>query len=269
MGITAGRVATDRLTFATRSAGHGELLLLLHGITAGAVVWDPVVTGLARHFRVVAVDQRGHGGTGGPETGYGPQDYVDDVGALLDVLGPARAVVGHSLGARNAILAGAAFPDRIGAVVAVDYAAGIEPEVFARLRASRRGGEGVLASEEDVQRAIRARSPLLPDDAVVRRSRHLYSVADGGFVPLASPSAIDQTLEAMDVDLVPALRDSTVPTLIVRGGESPFLSAQAYRSSIALRAGIEGAVVPDTDHFVPEEAPDAVTRLVRTFLASR
>ncbi|NLF03714.1 MAG: alpha/beta fold hydrolase [Actinomycetales bacterium] len=267
MSITAGHLATDRLTFATRSAGQGELLLLLHGITAGAVVWDPVLTALARHFRVVAVDQRGHGGTDAPAHGYGAEEYVADVGALLDVLGPARAVVGHSLGARNAILAGAAFPGRVGAVVAVDYAAGIEPEVFERLRASRRGGEGALASEDDVRSAIRARSPLLPDDAVERRLAHLYSIADGGFLPRSSPSAIDQTLDAIDVDLEPALRASTVPTLIVRGAQSPFLSAQAYRSSLALRAGIEGAVVPGTDHFVPEEAPDALTRLIRTFLS--
>src|SRR5690606_39899814 len=116
--------------------------------------------------------------------------------------------------------------------------------------------------------AIGARSALLPADAVERRLPHLYSIADGGgFVPLASPSAIDQTLESMEVDLVPALRDSRQPVLIVRGARSPFLSAAAYALSLGLRSGLEGAVVPGTDHFVPEEAPETLATLIRTFLA--
>jgi len=267
MAIVEGRLETDRITFATRSAGEGELVLLLHGITAGAVVWDPVLEDLARDFRVVSVDQRGHGRSDKPDSGYGAEEYVADVGALLDALGPARAVVGHSLGARNAILAGAAFPERVGGVVAVDYAAGMDAEVLVGLRRAR-CPEGPLTSEDDVRRAIRTRSELLPVDAVERRLRHLYAVADGGFAPLASPSAIGQTLEAMHVDLVPALRDSSVPVLLVRGGDSPFLSEAAHTFSLGLRAGLQGAVVPGTDHFVPEEAPAELAARIRRFLRS-
>src|SRR5690554_154803 len=128
--IAVERLETSRLGLSARVAGEGELVLLLHGITAGAVVWDPVIADLSRDHRVVAIDQRGHGKSEHPASGYTPDDYVADVAALLDVLGPVRAVVGHSLGGQNAILAGAAMPDRIGSVVSIDYAATIEPAVF-------------------------------------------------------------------------------------------------------------------------------------------
>jgi 2-(acetamidomethylene)succinate hydrolase len=264
--ITESVVRTPGLTLHARSAGTGELVLLLHGITAGAVVWDPVVEVLARDHRCVAIDQRGHGRSDKPAVGYAAADYVADVAAVLDALGPARAVVGHSLGARNAILAGAAMPGRIGAVVAVEYAAGIEPEVFERLRADRSSGEGYLPDDDAVRAAVRARSPLLPDDAVERRVRHLYAPGADGVVPLASPSAVQQTADAMDVDLTGALRDATVPVLLVRGEESRFVSRTAFASSLGLRPGLQGAVVPGTDHFVPEEAPDEVAALVRELL---
>ncbi|MBC7291654.1 MAG: alpha/beta hydrolase [Actinotalea sp.] len=260
-------LVTPRLSLRARSAGAGEPVLFLHGITAGAAVWDPVVEDLARRHRCVAIDQRGHGGSDKPETGYTAADYVADVAAVLDVLGPVRAVVGHSLGARNAILAGAAMPGRIGAVVAVEYAAGIEPEVFARLRTARAGGDGHLADDDAVRAAVRARSPLLPDDAVERRVRHLYRAADDGVLPLASPTAVEQTLAAMDVDLTPALRDSSVPVLLVRGSESTFVSPAAFAASLALRPDLRGAVVDGADHFVPEEAPGQVAALVREVLA--
>ena len=266
MAVTASVLRTPRISLGMRSAGAGELVLFLHGITAGAAVWDPILTELGREYRCVAIDQRGHGRSDKPATGYGAQDYVADVAAVLDELGPARAVVGHSLGARNAILAGAAMPERIGAVVAVDYAAGIEPEVFERLRASRAGGDGRLKDADDVRRVVRSRSPLLSAAAVERRMAHLYETVDGGFKPLASAAAIDETVEAMDVDLHDALASSTLPVLVVRGGESPFLSQAAFDASVALRGSIQGAVVGGADHFVPEEAPGEVATLIRDFL---
>lgn len=282
MGVTSSTLRTERLTFATRSVGEGDLVLFLHGITAGAVVWDPVLADLGRDFRCVAVDQRGHGGSERPPTGYCAEDYVADVAAILDVLGPARAVVGHSLGARNAILAAAVMPDKVGAVVAIDFAAGIEPEVFDRLRAARARGDGVLRSVDEARQAVRSRSPLLPDDAVERRVQHLYlptsddddglstfvesPTVDVGLEPRAASWAMEQTAAAMDVDLTSAMRGSPVPTLVVRGGDSPFLSQDALEASLALRDSIQGAVVPGTDHFVPEEAPAEVAALVRSFL---
>jgi pimeloyl-ACP methyl ester carboxylesterase len=89
---------------------------------------------------------------------------------------------------------------------------------------------------------------------------------DGGFVPLVSASAVDQTLRDLDVDLTGALRGSDVPMLLVRGGDSTFVSPRAFATSLALRAGLRGAVVPGVDHFVPEEAPLEVAALVRELL---
>jgi 2-(acetamidomethylene)succinate hydrolase len=265
--ISVERLHTSRIRLNARVAGEGELVLLLHGITAGAVVWDPVITELAREYRVVAIDQRGHGASEHPDTGYTADDYVADVSAVLDELGPARAVVGHSLGGRNAILAGAAMPERIRSVVSVDYAATMEKSVFSSLRTARGAGEGALPDAESVRRAIRARSALLPHDAVERRTKHLFTRCDAGYRPMASAAAITQTLDAMEVDLGPALSASTVPMLLIRGGASPFLSEAAFIRSLWLRHDLFGAVVAGADHFVPEERPGEVTRLIRQFIA--
>ena len=54
---------------------------------------------LPPEWRVVAVDQRGHGESDKPEKGYAIDDLAADVPALLDALGLPRAVVvGHSMG---------------------------------------------------------------------------------------------------------------------------------------------------------------------------
>src|SRR5262245_46688680 len=95
----------------TVERGHGPLLVLLHGITASARVWDPVAERLAARYRVVAVDQRGHGLSEAPEHGYGADEFAHDVQALVEDLDSGPAVVmGHSMGARNALVAAGRHP---------------------------------------------------------------------------------------------------------------------------------------------------------------
>ena len=48
-------------------AGHGPLVVCMHGITANAYVFEPIMALLAGDFRVVSIDQRGHGRSGRPE----------------------------------------------------------------------------------------------------------------------------------------------------------------------------------------------------------
>jgi pimeloyl-ACP methyl ester carboxylesterase len=75
------------------------VLMLLHGLGAtGGLNWWPVFSALSTHFRVIAIDHRGHGR--GIRTGhFRLEDCADDVCALADVLGIERFVpVGYSMG---------------------------------------------------------------------------------------------------------------------------------------------------------------------------
>src|SRR5688572_6961440 len=110
-----------------RSTISKPLAVCLHGITANAHVFDPLKELLAARFRVVAVDQRGHGRSPKPASGYASDDYASD---LLEVMNEKALLIGHSLGARNALVAGVRYPERVTAVVAIDFTPYIETEVF-------------------------------------------------------------------------------------------------------------------------------------------
>lgn len=101
--------------------GDGTPVVLLHGLASTCRIWDFVAPILARDFAVIAVDQRGHGDSGKPETGYDFATVAGDVAALLEGRGIERPVlVGHSWGADVALELAVARPDLPRGIVFVD-----------------------------------------------------------------------------------------------------------------------------------------------------
>ena len=88
-----------RLRF--RDEGAGPAVVLLHGWTLDLEMWDPQVARLRQAFRLVRLDRRGHGLSGGTPSS---QQDAADVTALCTHLGLTRVgVIGMSQGARSAL----------------------------------------------------------------------------------------------------------------------------------------------------------------------
>jgi pimeloyl-ACP methyl ester carboxylesterase len=80
--------------------------------------WGTAYEALGRHFRVVAIDHRGHGRGIRPPGRFRLRDCADDVIAVCDALGIDRFVpVGYSMGGPIAQLAWKRHPDRVDGLV--------------------------------------------------------------------------------------------------------------------------------------------------------
>lgn len=260
------RLETERLAFNVREAGSGMPVLFLHGITAVAAVWDSTILSLQDSFRCIAVDQRGHGYSGKPATGYSARDYADDVVGLMDALEIESAVVvGHSLGSRNAQVAACLYPERVNGVVAIDFTPFMEQTVFDVVQARVANGNRTFRTLRDVETYLAARYPKLPVDAVRRRAVHAYTQTDGEFRPLADPQAMIETMGGLRLDLSAAASKVKQPLLMIRGGDSHVVSEVALEQTLRLRPDFLSLTVPGADHYVPEEAPEIVADAIRRF----
>jgi pimeloyl-ACP methyl ester carboxylesterase len=101
----AFEVRGDGVRLAAREwPGEGPSLLLLHGLASSSHIWDLVAPRLAGSLRVIAYDQRGHGRSGKPSSGYGFHRTSADAAAVIRGLRLGRPVlVGHSWGANVAL----------------------------------------------------------------------------------------------------------------------------------------------------------------------
>ncbi len=120
-GVTHRVITVGDLAMHIAEAGTGPLVLLLHGFPESWYSWRHQLTALAAAgYHAVAPDQRGYGGTGGPESAgqYTILHLTGDVIGLMDALDADRAVVaGHDWGAPVAWNTALLRPDRVSGVV--------------------------------------------------------------------------------------------------------------------------------------------------------
>ncbi|MEI9922453.1 MAG: alpha/beta hydrolase [Bradyrhizobium sp.] len=256
-------IETPRIALNGREAGSGPVAIFMHGITAVGAVWDPILDLTKGSFRSIAVDQRGHGRSGKPEGDYSAAAFADDALSLIETLdcGPA-VLVGHSLGARNAVVAAVRRPDLVSSVVAVDFTPFIEDDVFDTLESRVNGGNRPFDSVGDIETYLQNRYVNLPPDAVRRRAKHGYRKVADQYWPLADPDAMAGTAKGLREDLVVAFSEVTVPVVLVRGAHSKLVSLEAWETTKRLRPDMQAIQIDDTDHYVPEEAPEVVAAIV-------
>jgi pimeloyl-ACP methyl ester carboxylesterase len=116
LSVTHGEFSSAGSRIHYIEVGQGEPVALMHGFTGNAQTWVTagVCAALARRFRVVALDARGHGSSDKPHDpeAYGA-DAALDVIRLMDHLGLSKFhLVGYSMGAHTAAYLATKVPDR-------------------------------------------------------------------------------------------------------------------------------------------------------------
>ena len=101
---------------------HAPPVLMLHGMMGHAREWDTLATALADRFRVIALDQRGHGESDHAHD-YGVDVMVADTLAVITRLGLVRPhLIGHSMGGMIGMVLAAEHPDAVDRLIVIDIA---------------------------------------------------------------------------------------------------------------------------------------------------
>jgi pimeloyl-ACP methyl ester carboxylesterase len=246
-------------------------VVLLHGVTGHARGWDSLARALAPDFRVLALDQRGHGDSDAPaDDDYRVSAMAADVRAFADALGLDRfALLGHSMGGRVAIAFAGDQGDRLDRLVLVDIGPDIHGPGLQRVAALMAHSPETLESEEWAVRYLRIGNPLHDEAELRHRVKHgIRRLPDGTLAWKYARGLRTAIREGRreTVDLWGPLRRIPCPTLLVRGSESDILTAeQAERVVAALRSGLL-VEIAGAGHTVPGDRPAEFARAVGAFL---
>jgi len=259
-----------------RTAGHGSLLVLLHGIAGTSATWEDVIPRLGESHTVIAPDLIGHGDSKEPRGDYSLGAYANAVRDLLEALGQERAtIVGHSLGGGVAMQFAYQFPERCERLGLVS-SGGLGREVHLLLRAAALpGAEAVLpwlcvAGKRSVGRAVHALGRI-----GLRASADLEETWRS-FVSLAEPEARRAFLHTVRgiIDLggqrVSAgdrlYLAAEIPTLIVWGEQDPLIPVRHGREAHERIPGSRLEVFPGAGHFPHRDNPARFAQVLLDFV---
>lgn len=263
------------LTVHLRDEGNpsGPVLVLLHGSNASLHTWDPWVERLGAKYRIIRLDQIGHGLTGPNPTGqYDSAAFVGTLDALLGKLGVERfALAGNSMGGYVAWEYALAHPGKLTHLVLID-AGGPPDDPNRKLPIGFR-----IARTPGLNRIMNVISPR----SVFEASLH-QSVSNQAIV---IPATVDRYWE---LNRYPGNRNATrlrfgqytargrnadrlgqiaVPTLILWGAQDKLIPVSGADWFAARIKGARKIVYPGIGHLPMEETPDRSAADVDAFLS--
>lgn len=257
--------------------------VLLHGWQDTADTFQFMVEAFGQERPLAAPDWRGFGRSEWPQQGYWFPDYLADLDALLDVLGPAPAgVVGHSLGGNIASLYAGLRPERVRCLVNL--------EGFGLPRTQPADAPGRLltwmdqvkrpatvkhyASFEQLGAVIQGRYPRFTA-AQARFFAHAWGCAeaDGRVRVLGDPRhRWSNPIPYKREDAQACWRLIRAPTLMLLGAESEYrqrLGADGTDEALrALIPGLEIVTLQEAGHMLHIEKAAQVAEHVERFLTA-
>lgn len=218
------------------------MLVLLHGLAGSAHELLATADALTDTFRVVLVDQRGHGQSTRRPEDLSREAFVGDVAEVITQLSPERPVtlVGQSMGAHTAFLTAALRPDLVERLVMLEgHVAGSDkPDEAAKLGAFFESWPATFANPDEA-RAFLGESLLT--DAWISD----LEPTPEGLRRRFDADVMQRTIEAVHASRWSEWESLTVPTLVVFAENGMFSAKQkaelVRRRPITLRADIQGA----------------------------
>jgi pimeloyl-ACP methyl ester carboxylesterase len=250
--------------------GDGPPLVMLHGLSGHARTWDHTAAAVRDRYRVLALDQRGHGDSEWASR-YGFALMADDLLGFLDALDLGEVtLMGLSMGGIVSFLFAASHPQRVSRLLVLDIGPEIAPAGAQQVAASLAAND-VFDSEDEAFAQARAANPRPTDEALRHRvANNLRPLPDGKLTfkydkALRRLGAIqDQTTD----QLWGAWRAVSCPVLLVRGNDSDVLAADTAQRMLAENAKAGLAVVPDCGHSITLDNPQGLLAVVSPWLAT-
>jgi pimeloyl-ACP methyl ester carboxylesterase len=248
-------------------------LVCLHGAGGNARNWEVVGAALQGQFRVIALDQRGHGQSDSPATGYEPTSLAADLLAFADALGLERFnLLGHSMGARAAIAFGGLYSHRLLRLVLSDpphYP--VEDDLVRELAAAPNRPERFpsrQAASDYLRRTLPDGASLADQELEARLSAQMREEPDGSYTWRLDVAGLLQAMTFLLGDMRWFFPRIAVPTLVLHGVRSHLLSVDDARRTAAAIPNATLVQIPDAGHGIYRDNPQAFLAAVRGFLSA-
>lgn len=259
-------------------AGNAQTaIVLLHGSPKTWYEWRYIIPELAKNFTVIAPDLRGFGDSDKPQSGYDKKTVAADIHQLVEQLGFSTVhLVGHDIGSTAAYAYASLYPNEVEKLALLDVPPlGIGPQEWApslwhmqfnmtpdlpemllegKMRPYLKWfyGDGWLHGKP---------KPLGISEADLDEYVRTYSSPGAISTWLAHYRSFPQDMQDNAEFVKTKLR---MPVLTIAGADG--LGDWAYKVMTVAAESVEGVLIEDCGHWIPEEQPEQLLNHLNHFL---
>ncbi len=248
--------------------------VFLHGLMGAGANWRKVTAQLEETAQVLTFDQRGHGRSFHPDKGYAPENYADDLHELSKEFGWNKFIlVGHSIGARNALAFAHKYPERLLCLILEDMGPDLSQNDLSYykqlLDAIPTPFENRQQARDFFDKQLLKIFEIQGDNPAVI-AQFLYSnlieISTGQLDWRFSRKGIIETVQSSRArDCWNELTQLRIPTLIVRGERSHLLSPETFQKMISCNSLFRGIEIADCGHWIHSERPKEFLQAIQSF----
>lgn len=260
-------------------AGSGPALILLHGggLDSARLSWGHLVPELARHFRVLAPDWPGYGGSTWSEQRRTTQDLVRCLYELMDHWSVSSAcLAGISMGGGVALGMAALHPERVDRLVLVGTYGLQSHAPFHKLSYLMVRLPGVMACSWSLLRHSRWLTRLSLRAIMKDRNAVTEELVEQCHAAVRKPTAGQAFLawqrsevlrDGLRTCYADRLRELSQPALLVQGADDRLVPMAAVKSAAVRLPDATLCVLDETGHWPQRERPDKFVDEVLAFIA--
>ncbi len=251
-------------------------IVMLHGLRAYAQTWDQVAQVLAKKFHVVALDQRGRGKSDwAPSSDYFTPNYVEDLKNVADGLSLKKFILlGHSMGGATALVFCHQFPEYINGLVIEDIGPGSSAGSSGadRIKKELKTTPRTFSSRSDARIFWQNARPGASDAAIDQRLEYMMIEENDGNLRWRydlegiAEARLDPDLSKIP-DLWPPILNLRVPTLVLRGENSDFLTTEVMSEMARRNSNIQAFEIARASHYIHDDNFDEFMSRLEPYLA--
>jgi pimeloyl-ACP methyl ester carboxylesterase len=239
--------------------GSGPPIVLIHGgIGTSEFNWAPMIPILAKQFRVIALDSRGHGKTDNPSGEFGYRLMADDTVALIKELGLEKPIIiGWSDGGQIVLEIGINYPGLSRAL--------IPGGVLSRMSDHYRNGMSAFGANGPGDVDFNKFREVYPDFASLMVDIHSPVYGSDYFENSLFPNISKMWFNPQEFpeDKVSKIAD---PTLVLQGDRDEVIPIEEAVRIYRLIPNAELAVIPGADHMACTTQPERVAGIVLDYV---
>ncbi len=252
--------AADGVNIACEVRGQGDTaIIFLHGWCGDHEYWKHQVGPLSADYRVITLDQAGHGDSGKDRKKWTVDSLAADVEDVVKQLGLKRVIlVGHSMGGPVSLMAAKRMPGTVIAVIGVDTLQNVD-----RKMPEEQSKQFLEMFEKDFPGTVTGMFPgMFPENVDPELSKWLLSRA----------AAQDKTMgialmrDMFSLDQPALLKGSKVPVRCINSaGGFPFFTATATDINKKY-ADYNVVTIEDVGHYPMLEKPEEFNKKLKEVL---